>query len=313
MAAALIETGYVSEAQALLRRIDESDPRIAWLRADPLLRATDRVRPRVDAGAGERDPPAARARSTGVSRGGATRPSGVTRGSAASDALVHRPECDGARGLLLRRRPTAVRSRSSDASRSRRVDRPTRTVPFVEPFAWTRPARRTTRIPGCSRRHTTLSARGRALGASRLSRLVGPRERGRRRRSRAGGALAAKPGGDHGGVQPHRRVRSSSGFLRPQAVLLITIPLIWAGAYQLSQGRGAAAAALLIFLASATTANSHLFFPLTLAPIALLWVYPGASWREQVVGVASVLVGWVASPYALHWPASSPTNSAPTF
>ena len=36
-AAALMETGYVAEAQAVIRRIDARDPRVAWLRTDPLL------------------------------------------------------------------------------------------------------------------------------------------------------------------------------------------------------------------------------------------------------------------------------------
>jgi len=72
------------------------------------------------------------------------------------------------------------------------------------------------------------------------------------------------------------------GFLRPQAILLIVLPLIWAGAYQLVSGRGIARAALLIFLASATTANSHLFFPLTIAPLALLWVHPPPSPRNAL-------------------------------
>src|SRR6185436_14624853 len=54
--------------------------------------------------------------------------------------------------------------------------------------------------------------------------------------------------------------------------------------------------------ASATTANSHLFFPLTLAPLALLWVHPPPHRRIWLVGVLSVVLGWVASPYALHWP-----------
>ena len=92
------------------------------------------------------------------------------------------------------------------------------------------------------------------------------------------------------------------GFLRPQSILLITIPLIWAGAYRLNRGQDVVPAALLIFLASATTANSHLFFPLTLAPLALLWVHPPPHRRIWLVGVLSVVLGWVASPYAPHWP-----------
>lgn len=36
-AAALVETGYPAEARAILARIDARDPRVAWLRNDPLL------------------------------------------------------------------------------------------------------------------------------------------------------------------------------------------------------------------------------------------------------------------------------------
>ena len=48
MAAALAETGYSTEAQALLNRVDSRDPRLAWLRQDPLLQprgAARRLRP----------------------------------------------------------------------------------------------------------------------------------------------------------------------------------------------------------------------------------------------------------------------------
>jgi hypothetical protein len=92
------------------------------------------------------------------------------------------------------------------------------------------------------------------------------------------------------------------GFLRPQGILLITLPLIWAGAHLLSRGAHVAAAGALMFVASATTANSHLFFPLTLAPVALLWVHPPPRARLWLVGILSVLAGWFTSPYALHWP-----------
>ena len=93
------------------------------------------------------------------------------------------------------------------------------------------------------------------------------------------------------------------GFLRPQAALLITIPLIWAGVYKISEGRDVRRATVVIFLASAVTANSHLFFPLTLAPVGLFWARPPARARDWIIGVLAVLLGWLASPYALHWPA----------
>ena len=87
------------------------------------------------------------------------------------------------------------------------------------------------------------------------------------------------------------------GFLRPQSVLLITMPLSWAGALLIIRGRVAAAAGIL-FLASALTANSHLFFLLTLAPIALLWTEAGKGTRarDALIGVASVVLGWFTSP-----------------
>jgi len=36
-AIALVETGYVADAQAILARINPQDPRVSWLRNDPLL------------------------------------------------------------------------------------------------------------------------------------------------------------------------------------------------------------------------------------------------------------------------------------
>ena len=46
MAAALTEVGYATEAQAIIRRIEASDPRVAWLRTDPLLRPAAGAIPR---------------------------------------------------------------------------------------------------------------------------------------------------------------------------------------------------------------------------------------------------------------------------
>jgi hypothetical protein len=89
--------------------------------------------------------------------------------------------------------------------------------------------------------------------------------------------------------------------LRPQSVLLITVPVVWAGFYWIGRGSHFPRAALVLFLASALTANSHLFFPITLAPAALLLVYPIARRRDALIGVASVLAGWLTSPYSLRW------------
>ena len=90
-------------------------------------------------------------------------------------------------------------------------------------------------------------------------------------------------------------------LLRPQSILLITIPLVWVGFLWVALGRHSKLAPLVLFLSSAITANSHLFFPLTLAPAALLLVYPPARRRDAAVAVASVVAGWLATPYAFYW------------
>jgi hypothetical protein len=90
-------------------------------------------------------------------------------------------------------------------------------------------------------------------------------------------------------------------LLRPQSILLITVPLVWVGFLWVAQGRHSKLALLVLFLTSAITANSHLFFPLTLAPAALLLVYRPARRRDGALAVGSVVAGWLATPYGLYW------------
>jgi hypothetical protein len=90
-------------------------------------------------------------------------------------------------------------------------------------------------------------------------------------------------------------------LLRPQSILLVTVPLTWAGFVSIVRARPLAPALTMLFAASALTANSHLFFPLTLAPAALLLVPRGVPRRTGVLAVLAVLAGWMATPYALNW------------
>jgi hypothetical protein len=99
--------------------------------------------------------------------------------------------------------------------------------------------------------------------------------------------------------------------LRPQSVLLITLPLVWAGFLRIAREGRTAPAVALLFAASALTANSHLFFPLTLAPAAVLLVYPPVRWRASLAAVAAVIAGWMASPYSLDWVRVFRHNFAP--
>jgi hypothetical protein len=99
--------------------------------------------------------------------------------------------------------------------------------------------------------------------------------------------------------------------LRPQSILLITVPAIWSGFHRVAASDRVSRALVILFVASALTANSHLFFPLTLAPAALLLAYPRVRGRDAALAVTAVLAGWFTSPYSLHWLAVFRHNFAP--
>lgn len=90
-------------------------------------------------------------------------------------------------------------------------------------------------------------------------------------------------------------------MLRPQAILLITMPLLWAMFVHVARGTANWRHVAVIFLASALTANSHLFFAVTLAPAVLLWVHRRLRQRLSIASIVGVLAGWMASPYSPYW------------
>lgn len=90
-------------------------------------------------------------------------------------------------------------------------------------------------------------------------------------------------------------------MLRPQSILLVTMPIIWAMFVRIARDRGSWTSVLWLFLASALTANSHLFFPITIAPAVVLWVHERLSSRLALAAVVAVVAGWFTSPYAAHW------------
>jgi hypothetical protein len=91
-------------------------------------------------------------------------------------------------------------------------------------------------------------------------------------------------------------------MLRPQSILLITLPVIWAMFTRVARGDGSWKTVFWIFLSSALTANSHLFFPVTLAPAAALWVHRRVGSGMGVAAILGVVAGWMTSPYSLQWP-----------
>ena len=90
--------------------------------------------------------------------------------------------------------------------------------------------------------------------------------------------------------------------LRPQLVLLTLVPLAWACTYLILTKRRIRWAVAALLVTSATAANSHLFFVLTAAPIALVLANPPADRRRGWAVCVAVLAGWFMSPYALLWP-----------
>jgi len=100
-------------------------------------------------------------------------------------------------------------------------------------------------------------------------------------------------------------------YVRPQSILLIMLPLIWALVYRsLETPRlGWTLAGLLI--ASTVVANTHLLFPLTIAPCVLLLTRIPADRKRLVLVPLAIVAGWMISPNALHWVEIFRLNFAP--
>jgi hypothetical protein len=90
--------------------------------------------------------------------------------------------------------------------------------------------------------------------------------------------------------------------LRPQLVLFALVPLAWAWVYRILTVPRIGRSVVGLALTSAAAANSHLFFVLTAAPFALVVANPPADRRRTWAICAAVVLGWLASPYALSWP-----------
>jgi hypothetical protein len=85
-------------------------------------------------------------------------------------------------------------------------------------------------------------------------------------------------------------------------VLLITIPLAWWAAYALLHSTRAWPALLVLAVANAAAANSHILFPAMAGPLALLLARDRIDWRRVVLAGGVTIAAWLVSPYALVWP-----------
>lgn len=90
--------------------------------------------------------------------------------------------------------------------------------------------------------------------------------------------------------------------LRPQLVLFVLVPIAWASASNLLTASRVRWPAVGLVIVSSLAANSHLFFVLTAAPIALIVANPPAERRRAWLLFGAIVAGWFLSPYAFSWP-----------
>ena len=99
--------------------------------------------------------------------------------------------------------------------------------------------------------------------------------------------------------------------LRPQGVLIVVLPLVWALAMRVRDADRTAWPLAGLVACAALAANSHLFFPLPAAPGAVLLAASPVNWRRVALFSAAILAGWLLSPYGLHWPQVYALNFEP--
>lgn len=97
---------------------------------------------------------------------------------------------------------------------------------------------------------------------------------------------------------------------RPQLVLAIAVPMAWGAALRLRDGETLWGAGMAL-LAAMLAVNSHLLFPLGLAPGLLILAEAKRAPRGALVAfVAATLLGWCATPYLFELPAIFALNFA---
>lgn len=90
-------------------------------------------------------------------------------------------------------------------------------------------------------------------------------------------------------------------YLRPHEIILPAVMLAWGCGLRALEARRPAVWIAMLAVISALAANSHLLFPLTALPIAIvLSKRPLPLTRGALIAVA-IFVGWVATPYGLYW------------
>lgn len=92
-----------------------------------------------------------------------------------------------------------------------------------------------------------------------------------------------------------------AGFLRPQALLVPLVLLSWGCGLRVLDSSRPIRWALALALIAATSANTHLLFPLTGLPLAIAVSRSHVSTRRAALIAAALLIGWITTPYGLTW------------
>lgn len=176
-----------------------------------------------------------------------------------------------------------------------------RTVPFIEPFAWTR--------QGAPYYAYSWALELLCYGVMRFAGPVGLHLlQGVILLAAAGAVLfLARSAGWRPWVALTMAVLNVAAAmlvvpaLRPQLALFVLVPLAWAWAYRIVMAPRIRWAVVAMLLTSAAAANSHLFFVLTAAPISLVVARPSVGRRRALALCGAIVAGWLLSPYGLSW------------
>ena len=173
-------------------------------------------------------------------------------------------------------------------------------VPYVEPFAWTRPGAPFLAYSwAIELAYYEVMAHVGPLGLSALQGLVYV--------GLAGVMLVL---GRAAGWNPWVMILMAAAnlivalgaapYLRPQAILLLAVPLTWALVYRSLDTKRLWGTLAGLFAIAVVLANTHLLFPLMAAPcVLLLGKLPEQRSRILLVPIA-ILAGWLVSPYTTH-------------
>jgi hypothetical protein len=106
-------------------------------------------------------------------------------------------------------------------------------------------------------------------------------------------------------------VAGTDPYLRPQAILAIAMPVTWALVLRARDADRLRWELPALTLVSAIVVNTHLLFPILLAPCVMLFTTQPRTVVRRLTVPAALVLGWLLTPYAMEWVAIYKLNFAP--